>query len=236
MTAILDYQITWQKLPEDFILPDDPVDNINQPLLAVALSDGLDVADNALITTNYGLCAMVNEKFVVKAPDWAYIAKITVPRDEIIRSYTPNLQGEKPLIVMEFLSETEGGEYSTKPTYPPGKWFFYEQILQVPNYVIFDPNQGVIEVYQLNKSGNYQLQTPDENGRYWIPELNLYLGIWEGTRQKRNGLWLRWWNHDNQLLLWSAELAIQDKQRAETEKQRADKLEAQLRALGYIPE
>jgi hypothetical protein len=38
------------------------------------------------------------------------------------------------------------------------------------------------------------------------------------------------------LLLWSAELAIQEKQRAETEKQRADKLEAQLRALGYIPE
>ncbi len=229
MTAILDYQITWVKLPDDFILPDDPVDNINQPLLAAALSDGLDVPNNSLITTNYGLCAMIKDKFAVKAPDWAYIAKITVPREQIIRSYTPNLQGEKPLIVMEFLSETEGGEYSIKQTYPPGKWFFYEQILQVQNYVIFDPNQNIIEVYQLDQTGNYQLQKPDENVRYLIPELNLYLGIWEGTRQQRNGPWLRWWNRDHQLLLWFAELASQ-------EKQRADKLEAQLRALGYIPE
>lgn len=124
MTAILDYQITWVKLPDDFILPDDHFDNINQPLWAAALSDGLDVPSNALITTNYGLCAMINEKFAVKAPDWAYIAKITVPREQIIRSYTPNLQGEKPLIVMEFLSETEGGEYSIKQTYPPENGFF----------------------------------------------------------------------------------------------------------------
>jgi len=29
MTAVTqDYQITWEKLPDDYILPDDPVDNI----------------------------------------------------------------------------------------------------------------------------------------------------------------------------------------------------------------
>ena len=28
------YKITWEKLPDDFVLPDDPVDGINQPTLA----------------------------------------------------------------------------------------------------------------------------------------------------------------------------------------------------------
>ncbi len=34
-------KITWEKLPEDFILPDDPADNIHQPPLAAALTDSL---------------------------------------------------------------------------------------------------------------------------------------------------------------------------------------------------
>ena len=33
------YQVTWEKLPADFVLPDDPVDNINQPALAAALTE-----------------------------------------------------------------------------------------------------------------------------------------------------------------------------------------------------
>jgi hypothetical protein len=32
------YEITWEKLPDDFVLDDEPVDNINQPSLAAALS------------------------------------------------------------------------------------------------------------------------------------------------------------------------------------------------------
>ncbi len=33
--------ITWEKLPDDFILPDEPVDNNLQPLLAAALRESL---------------------------------------------------------------------------------------------------------------------------------------------------------------------------------------------------
>lgn len=227
------YTITWEKLPVDYILPDDPVDNINQPSLAAALTDSLQVAgkltSNTLTTTNYGICATVNQKMVIKAPDWSFIPQIRVPRDEVIRSYTPQLQGDVPAVVMEFLSDTEGAEYSSKPTYPQGKWFFYEKILKVPNYVIFEPNHGEIEVYHLGDSGEYALQPKNEQNRYWIPELNLFLGIWEGIREQRQGYWLRWWTADDVLLLWSSELA-------ESEKQRADRLMAQLRALGVEPE
>ena len=231
-------QVTWEKLPDDFVLPDEPVDNINQPALAAALTESLAMAGkipaNALTTTNYGICATLNGKIVVKAPDWAYIPSIRVPREEVERSYTPRLQGDIPAIVMEFLSDTPGSEYSSKPTYPPGKWFFYEQILQVPNYVIFEPTTGELEVYQLDQSGRYQLQPLNASDRCWIPALNLSIGIWQGTKE-RTGYWLRWWDNGD-LLLWGAELVEQERQRAEQERQRAERLAAQLRAAGIEPE
>ena len=66
------YEIIWDRLPDDFILDDEPVDNINQPPLAAALTESLDAGKlpvHALVTTNYGICAAVNQKMVVKAPD-----------------------------------------------------------------------------------------------------------------------------------------------------------------------
>ena len=237
-TASLD--ITWEKLPDDFVLPDEPVDNIAQPLLAAALNESLEVASklppNALTTTNYGICATLNGKIVVKAPDWAYIPAIRASREEVNRSYTPQLQGDIPAVVMEFLSETEGGEYSTKPTYPPGKWFFYERVLQVPNYVIFDPSSGEIEVYRLDDSRRYQLQPANTNGRYWIAEMGLFLGIWQGTRENRQGYWLRWWDEQGQLLFWGFEVAIQERQRAEQERQRAEQERQRAEQVGIEPE
>ncbi|MBP5971832.1 Uma2 family endonuclease [Brasilonema sp. CT11] len=226
LASTASYEITWEKLPDDFVLDSEPVDNINQPSLAAALTESLQVASklppNALITTNYGICATVNQKMVVKAPDWAYIPSIRVSREEVKRSYTPRLQGDIPVLVMKFLSDTEGGEYSSKPTYPPGKWFFYEQVLEVPNYVIFEPDTGELEVYQLDDSKRYQLRNSDANNRYSIAEIGLFLGVWQGTRENRTGYWLRWWDENGKLFLWGSE--------------RAERLAAQLRAAGIEPE
>lgn len=252
--SIAPIHVKWEKLPSDYPLPDDPVDNITQPALAEALTNSLGangyLTERAFTCTNYGICAVVNDKIVVKAPDWAYVAQTWVSREAIERSYTPKLEGEVPKIVMEFLSDTPGGEYSIKPTYPPGKWFFYEQILQVPNYAIFEPETGRLEVYQLNTSGMYDLRSADENGRYWLPELNLYLGVWEGSRQNRTGYWLRWWNEQQALLLWGSELAQQaqelaqrerevaqrEREAAQRERERAEQLAEQLRAMGIEPD
>ncbi|MBO3461131.1 Uma2 family endonuclease [Aetokthonos hydrillicola Thurmond2011] len=234
------YKVTWEKLPDDFVLDNEPVDNINQPLLAAALTESLELAgrlpSNALTMTNYGICATVNGQIVVKAPDWGYVPSIRVSREQIQRSYTPQLQGDIPTFVMEFLSDTDGKEYSIKPTYPPGKWFYYEQVLQVPNYAIFEPDEGVLEVYQLDSSQRYQLQTPDLNNRYWIAEINLFLGTWLGTRENRTGHWLRWWNEDGEILLWGSELAAKERERADKERERAEQLAKQLRALGVEPD
>lgn len=241
------YNITWEKLPDDFKLDDDPVDNINQPPLAAALTESLQLAGklpaNALTVTNYGICATFNGNIVVKAPDWGYVPEIRVARSQVERSYTPQLEGDIPIIVMEFISDTDGVEYSTKPTYPPGKWFFYEQVLRVPYYAIFNPATGELEVYQLDESGRYALTDPNPDRRYSIAQMGLFLGVWQGTRENRTGAWLRWWDENGHLLLWGSELVEQERQRteqerqrAERERQRADRLAAKLRAAGIDPE
>ncbi|MCT7975137.1 Uma2 family endonuclease [Laspinema olomoucense] len=227
------YTITWEKFPDHFVLPDDPVDHINEPILAAALTESLRLAgklpETALTTTNYGICATLNGKFVVKAPDWAYIPHITVDLSEVNRCYTPRLQGEIPALVLEFFSEIEGEEYSIKETYPPGKLFYYEQILQVPSYGIFEIKTGTLELYRLGENQRYKLESANEEGRFWIPEMQLFLGVWQGKLDNWPGYWLRWWDEEGNLLLWGTELL-------EQERQRAERLADQLRAGGIDPE
>ncbi len=209
-------QISWERLPDDFVLPDDPVENIQQPYLAAGLTDALGEAglirSEMLIASNFGLVATVNQRVIVKAPDWLWVARVhPVGTGMIRRSYTPRLEGDPVAIVMEFLSETETGEYSSRPTYPYGKLFYYEQILQVPTYFIFDPAVVLLEVRCL-QDGRYRLQTPNDSGQYWIPELNLWLGVWQGERLGLTTHWLRWWDEAGNLLLWSAEKVEQERQ------------------------
>ena len=250
-----DLKITWEKLPADFILDEEPVENIDQPLLAAALREILEIAGfivaGILIAPNMGICATLNDKLVIKAPDWFYARNVQpFPNQEIRRSYTPNLEGEIPAIVMEFLSASPNDEYSIKPSYPPGKWFFYEQVLRVPIYAIFEPAAGVLEVYQLNSSERYQAQQADVNGRYWVAGVGLFLGVWQGTKAERTGYWLRWWDESGQMLLWGVEMVEREReeiaivqqeiaivqQEAEQERERSQKLAAQLRAAGIEPE
>jgi hypothetical protein len=218
--------ITWEKLPDDFILPDEPVESNLQPLLASALRESLELAglilESMLVASNFGIFATVGDKKVVKAPDWVYVPSVKpILEGEIRRSYTPHLEGSVPAIVLEFISETEGGEYSINPHYPYGKWYFYEHILQVPVYGIFHPKTGDLDLYRLS-SGKYEQQLSDENKRYWIEEIELFLGIWPGKKSQLRSYWLRWWDKSGNLLLWGIEEIEQERQRAEQERQRAE--------------
>ncbi|WP_427161626.1 Uma2 family endonuclease [Aliinostoc sp. HNIBRCY26] len=229
--------IKWEALPQDFKLEDEPVENTGQPILAGALRESLEISGfiqpQMLIASNFGLCATINEQLVIKAPDWVYVPSVK----EVIsnrKSYTPILEGEVPIIVMEFLSDNDGGEYSVKRTYPPGRWFFYEQILQVPIYIIFEPISGLLEYYQL-ENGRYELKLPDENGRHWVDAMGLYLGTWQGTKEAHTGYWLRWWDQNGNLLPWAVEKIEQERQRAEQEKQEKERLLAYLISQGIDP-
>ncbi len=254
--------ISWEALPDGFQLEDEPVENTGQPVLAGVLREILEIngffQPQMLIASNLGVCATLNGELVIKAPDWLYVPSV-LPVSGDRKSYTPNLEGEIPAVVMEFLSETDGEaylEYSVKRTHPPGKWFFYEQILKVPIYVVFEPSSGLLEFYQL-ENGRYELKLPDENGRHWIDSMSLFLGTWQGKKEDRTGYWLRWWDESGNLLPWAVEqlelerqqaaeqLELQrqqaaeqlelERQRAEKERQQKEQLIAYLQSQGIDP-
>lgn len=234
------FTVTWEKLPADYKLEEKPVDNTGQPLIAGALREAVELIDfikpEMLMASNLGICATVNDQLVIKAPDWFYVPRVEpIITNSDRKSYTPNLEGDIPSIVMEFLSDTDGEEYSVKRSHPPGKWFFYEQILQVPTYVIFEPETGLLEVYRW-REGRYELELPDPEGRHWFAEIGLFLGTWRGEKEGRRGYWLRWWDEGGNLLLWGVEILAQERQRAEEERQRADRLAAYLRSQGINPD
>jgi hypothetical protein len=124
---------------------------------------------------------------------------------------------------MEFLSDEDGGELSVRSTPPYGKLYFYEQILKVPVYVTYDPYATRLEV-RFWQDGQYQSQQADVQGRFWIPALQLFLGLWSGERLNFNIPWLRWWNQSGNLLLWSSEQTEQERQRAGQECQRVEQM------------
>jgi hypothetical protein len=200
------------------------VENTGQPLIAGALRESLEISGRIqpenLIASNFGLCAKVGGELTIKAPDWLYVPRVNSLRSDR-KTYTPHLEGESPSIVMEFLSATDGGEYSIRQILPVGKWFFYEQVLKVPTYVVFEPDLELLEVYRL-QSDRYVLEQPDENGHHWFEELHLFLGTWRGEKENRSGYWLRWWDAEARLLPWAIEKVEVERQRTETERQRAD--------------
>ncbi|MEG3926539.1 Uma2 family endonuclease [Microcoleus sp. D3_18a_C4] len=233
----IQFKISWEKLPKNFILDEHPLQDIDQPLLAAALRESLEIAglilEGTLVASHLAICVNFNDKLVIKTPDLFYATNVQpLPDREIRRSYTPNLEGDIPAIVMEFLPDNPPSyqdEYSAKQTYIPGKWHFYEQILQAPIYVIFEPASGALIVYHLTSPADYKKQQPDANNRYWIAGVGLFLGVWQGTKAERTGYWLRWWDESGEMLLWGAEMV-------ERERQRGDRLAAQLRAAGLEPE
>ena len=67
-----DLKITWEKLPADFILDEHPLQDIDQPLLAAALRESLEIAglvlEGTLVASHLAICVNFNDKLVIKTP------------------------------------------------------------------------------------------------------------------------------------------------------------------------
>jgi Flp pilus assembly protein TadB len=48
--------------------------------------------------------------------------------------------------------------------------------------------------------------------------MELFIGVWPGKRENRQGYWLRWWDQDGNLLLWGSELVQQERFAKEQER------------------
>jgi len=161
-----------------------------------------------------------------KRPDW--FAVIGAPRlyegRDSRLSYVVWQEPAAPLIVAELLSpKTEKedlGRTLREANQPPTKWEVYERILRVPYYVVFGRKEDELRVFKL--SGMQYDEVTGHNGRVWIPEAELGLGLWHGSFRGQERLWLRWYDAQDNWIPTLEERAEQERQRAEQERQRIE--------------
>lgn len=133
-----------------------------------------------------------------------------------------------PTLALEVVSKTYGGEYERKKD-------LYANI-GIDYYAIYHPNpkgrrrRQPLEVYELVE-GRYQLLKVEQpSGQpIWLPKVGLGLGRERGLYLGREREWLYWYNQNGERLLTPEE-------RVQQSNTRADKLAAQLKALGIDPE
>ena len=151
-------------------------------------------------------------------PDMMLSLDITcVPnaREKKTNSYFISVFGKPPDIVVEIVSNTKGGEDTTKKK-------IYARV-GVPYYVIWDPEEwlkiGRLNIYKLHGKSYKRYQG------MWFPEVNLGLKFWHANYRTLNEDWLRWCDKDGKLIPIPDELtrrAEQEAKRAEQEAKRAE--------------
>jgi hypothetical protein len=162
------------------------------------------------------------------------------------RSYFTWIYGKPPNVVVEIVSNREGGELTAKLR-------GYERI-GIPYYVVTDPELHLSgqELHSFELVGGQYV----ERDSLRFESYGLCLVPWEGVFERLHSRWLRWATLEGALVPTAAEerqraesekqraesekqraesekqRAESEKQRAESEKQRADALAARLRTLG----
>lgn len=217
---------------ENLVTEDDtPVDNLfsekQQHLLTNALYASWQPDRTFLAVANVGLFFAVKQPPLV--PDVLVSLGVELPPElweKSHRSYFVWEYGKPPDLVIEVVSNREGGEDT-------GKLQRYASI-GVDYYAIFDPAQhlsdAVLRVYKRYDTGYV------ETLERWLPKLRLGLCLWEGAYCGFEATWLRWCDERKQVLPTGEERAKDEKKRAESAEQRAARLAAQLRALGIEPD
>jgi len=194
-----------------------------------------------------------------KRPDW-FLA-VGVPRlydgQDLRRSYVVWQEGRSPEIIVEFLSpgteaedlgrflNTEEGEPEnsgngfTNRNAPPKKLEVYERYLRVPHYLVYSRYTQQLRYFKLIGSGYQEQAIAPTNPRVWLEELEVGLGIWEGTFEGITSAWLRWCDVEGNWLLTDTEqeqqariqaerAQLQAEQQAEQERTNREQAEAQL--------
>jgi Uma2 family endonuclease len=202
----------WQEHPQSILLTDSI-----QPVLQKLYPDS-----QYFIGQDLGIYWRITEppEKGAEAPDWFYVPNVPPSLNgKTRRSYVLWQEYISPLIVLEFVSGNGAEERDKTPW--KGKLWIYEQVIKPAFYGIYEVNKASIEVYELI-GGKYQLLAANERGHYSITPMGVELGLWQGEYQNAELPWLRWWDLQGNLLL--------------TGEERANRLTAQLRALGVEPE
>ncbi|QLE57821.1 Uma2 family endonuclease [Nostoc sp. TCL26-01] len=202
-----------------------------------------------------------------KRPDWYMVVGVNNPQQQqdLRLSYVIWQEGIDPFLIVELLSpgteQDDLGQTLREVNKPPTKWEVYEHILRVPYYVVYDRYENNFRAFKINGTRYQPISLPEQ--RFWLEELDMGLGLWQGDYQQTTGLWLRWYDQagwlptlkerteqerqrveqerqraeqERQRAEQERQRAEQERQRAEQERQRADKLAEYLRSQGIDPD
>ncbi|MBO1057882.1 MAG: Uma2 family endonuclease [Dolichospermum sp. JUN01] len=222
--------------PEEPGLPDEF--HLLQPqLLRETFCPSKFPENQVFIATDLNLYYDVHHPLWYKRPDW--FAVVDVPRlyaqKELRLSYVVWQEGVNPFVVVEFISpgteKEDLGRTLRDVSQPPTKWEVYERVLRVPYYLVFDRYTDQLRAFQLQGSSYAELEI--NQLRVWLNDIELGLGLWQGVYEGIERQWLRWYDVSGNWVLTPAE---RERKQGERERRRAERLAAQLRALGVEPD
>jgi hypothetical protein len=149
------------------------------------------------------------------------------------RSYFLWEFGKVPEVVVEIVSNREGGELGHKLDGYARMGVLY--------YVVYDPQlklKGATMRAFVLRDGEYQ-----ELDRPYLPRVGLGLKLWDGVFEDREDTWLRWCDEQSNVIMTGEERARMEAERADDEatarmeaENRAARLAAKLRELGVDPD
>jgi|LNFM01.1.fsa_nt_gb Uma2 family endonuclease len=207
---------------EDGAAVDNWASEKTQRLLTSILYDSWRAPDSVpfVAAANVALYSAIHRPPVV--PDVMVSLEAEVPAgwwEKRSRCYFTWEFGKPPELAIEIVSDRGGLELSAKLRQ-------YARA-SVTYYVVFDPQRQlsdqVLQSFALT-AGQYE-----ELDRHWYERVGLGLALWQGNFEGREDSWLRWVDASGAWIPTGAE-------RAERERSRAERLAAQLRALGIDPE
>ncbi|KYC39081.1 hypothetical protein WA1_34410 [Scytonema hofmannii PCC 7110] len=204
-------------------------------------------SEEILLATDLNLYYDLRNPLWYKRPDWYVVLGVARAQQQkdLRLSYVIWQEGVTPLLVVELLSpgteEEDLGQTLREAKKPPTKWQVYEQILRIPYYVVFDRYTNRLRGFRLEGTRYKELSLPDQ--RLCLEELQIGLGVWQGSYEGIEGLWLRWYDVNGQWLPTASErtaqesqLVEQERHRAEQEHHRAERLAEYLRSQGIDPD
>lgn len=148
---------------------------------------------------------IIPDFFVVKDIDGSYPRQKWVVWEE---------NGRYPDVIIELMSPlTAQKDLGSKKD-------LYERTFRTADYFCYDPDEQKLRGWRLGERG-YEPLIPNEQGRLWSDQLQVWLGSWEGLYHQEQAVWLRLFETDGWL----------NPTEAEAERQRAETVEAEIAHL-----